>query len=119
MKVRLNTRKQRRIKKVRSKIKGTDLRPRLSVFRSNRFFYAQIIDDLNAKTLVSVGPKDLASKNETKINRTQQAMELGEIIGKKAIEAKIKGVVFDRRSYQYHGRVAAFAQGVKKSGLIF
>jgi large subunit ribosomal protein L18 len=92
-------------------------RPRLSVFRSNKFLYAQIIDDTKGKTLVSVSSKDKeAEKAKT---RAEKASIIGEALAKKAIKAKIKKVVFDRSGYKYHGVVKALAEGARKGGLEF
>lgn len=99
----MNTRDQRRAK-IRKTIKGNADRPRLVVFRSNRFFYAQIIDDVAGKTLASV-------------NRMTDEVEAGKELASKALSAKIKAVVFDRAGYRYHGRVKKFAEAVIEAGL--
>lgn len=104
-----------RSKRVRAKIKGTHLRPRLSVFRSNRFIYAQIIDDEKGNTLVSAYEKELKLDDKT----VDKAKELGALIAKKAKAAKISTVVFDRGSYKYHGRVKQVAEGAREGGLKF
>jgi len=102
--------------RVRAKVAGSP-RPRLSVFRSNKFLYAQIIDDVKGKTLVSVSSKDkLAAKAKTK---AEKALIIGEALAKKAIKAKIKKVVFDRSGYKYHGVVKALAEGARLGGLEF
>lgn len=98
------------------KIKGTSLRPRLSVFRSGKHIYAQIIDDLTGKTIVAESSR-LAQ--EKKLTKTQKAELVGESLAKKAILKKIKKIVFDRRDYQFHGRVKALAEGARKGGLDF
>lgn len=103
--------------RVRSKVKGSAMRPRLSVFRSNRYIYAQVINDEEGKSIIGVSEKNLDKKTEsTKIER---AAVLGELLAKKAIKRKVKKVVFDRRGYAYHGRVSALAQGARKGGLEF
>ena len=108
---------QRRIKikyRVRNKISGTAARPRLSVFRSNKQIYAQVIDDETAKTLVyasSLGMEAMPKK--------EQAAKVGEALAQKAIEAGITTVVFDRNGYLYHGRVKELADGARKGGLKF
>jgi len=100
-------RHERRKKSVRSKIVGTTSRPRLSVFRSNKFLYAQVIDDSKGKTLVSVtGAKS-------------KGTEIGEKVAKAALAKKIKTVVFDRNGFLYHGRIKALADGARKGGLKF
>ena len=107
---------KRRKSRVRANIFGTSSQPRLSVYRSNRYINAQIIDDSQGKTLVSLTEKSLASQ-ET--NPTKRAEDLGEALAKLAKTKKIKQVVFDRGSYQFHGRVKALAQGARKGGLEF
>ena len=99
--------RQRRHRRVRAKIKGTIDIPRLCVFRSNKYIYAQIIDDENGKTLAS-------AKSELK-----NANKTGKDIAKKAIDQKIKKIVFDRGGYKYHGRVKALAEGAREAGLKF
>jgi len=108
--------KKEKTQRIRRKIKAKSNRLRLSVFRSNKFIYGQIIDDEKGETLVSVSPKDLKSLSGNKIS---QAEALGEALGKKASKKGIKKVVFDRGGYLYHGRVKAFAQGARKAGLEF
>ena len=97
----------RRKNKVRARIKRTGGRPRLSVFRSNKFIYAQIIDDTKGVTLVSA--KDLRTKSES----------VGEELAKKATSKKIKKVVFDKGGYKYHGAVKKLAEAARKGGLDF
>ena len=108
---------QRRIKikyRVRNKISGTAARPRLSVFRSNKQIYAQVIDDETAKTLVSASSLGMEA-----MPKKEQAAKLGEALAQKAIEAGITTVVFDRNGYLYHGRVKELADGARKGGLKF
>lgn len=107
-------RRDRRRGKIRSRISGTSSRPRLSVFKSNRGMFLQIIDDEAGKTLVSASSKE--TKEGTK---TEKAKELGKIIAEKAIKEKIKTVVFDRGGFQYHGRIKAVADGAREAGLEF
>lgn len=96
-----------RKRRVRSRIEGTSERPRLSVFRSNKYLYAQVIDDNKGTTLVAAkGVKNSGEK-------------VGEEIAKKAITKKIKKVIFDRNGFIYHGRVKAVADGARKGGLEF
>jgi large subunit ribosomal protein L18 len=102
--------------RVRSKIKGTQERPRLSVFRSNRFIYAQIIDDVRHATFVGISEKHLEDKKSSK---KEKAEALGLLVAKNAVAKKIKKVVFDRGAYPYHGRISAFADGARKGGLEF
>ena len=103
--------------RVRSKIRGTEKRPRLSVFRSNRFMYAQIINDEKGITIVGASEKELGQKKATK--KLEKAQELGVLLAKKAIEKRIKKVVFDKGSYAYHGRVESIAKGAREGGLEF
>ena len=108
---------QRRIKikyRVRNKISGTAARPRLSVFRSNKQIYAQVIDDETAKTLVSASSLGMEA-----MPKKEQAAKVGETLAQKAIEAGITTVVFDRNGYLYHGRVKELADGARKGGLKF
>lgn len=110
-------RRQKIKMRIRKKIRGTAERPRLSVFRSNSEIYAQIIDDLTCQTLVAVG--SLGFKEETKGKTKIEVSKLmGQKIAQKAIENNITKVVFDRNGYLYHGRIKAFAESAKESGLI-
>ena len=107
--------KIRRHRKVRTKIKGTAKRPRLSVFRSNRGFYMQLINDEKGKTLVSVHSREIKSKGP----KNEVSLELGKLLAKRAKDKKIKKIVFDRGGYKYHGRVKAAAEGAREGGLEF
>jgi large subunit ribosomal protein L18 len=109
---------QRRKIRVRSKIIGTPKRPRLSVFRSHKHLYAQIINDEKQQTLISASETELAPKDKSASNASKAKL-LGEIIAQKALNANIKKVVFDRGPYQYHGRVKIFADAARSKGLIF
>ena len=100
--------------KIKAKIKGTAERPRLSVFRSNKFIYAQIIDDTTGKTLVEAS--DVKIAKGTKIERAKQ---VGKMIGEKAIASKIDKVVFDRNGFKYTGRIKLVADEARASGLKF
>jgi large subunit ribosomal protein L18 len=114
VKLRKNKREKRRLS-IRSKIFGTSDMPRLSVFRSNKYIYGQVVDDENAKTLVDFSSKKLSpSKGKTKM---EESFEVGKEIAKKALEKNIKSVVFDRGGYRYHGRVKALAEGAREGGL--
>ena len=112
-----NQKMARRHKKIRSTISGTKDRPRLSVFRSNKGMYVQLIDDVAGKTLVSAGVKELGKDSKEK--KTDQSFKLGKILAEKASEKKITTAVFDRGGYRYHGRVKAVADGAREGGLIF
>ena len=108
---------QRRIKikyRVRNKITGTAVRPRLSVFRSNKQIYAQIINDETAATLVAASSLGLEA-----MPKKEQAAKVGEAVAQKALAAGITQEVFDRNGYLYHGRVKELAEGARKGGLNF
>ena len=109
-------RKIRRASRTRAKIHGTPARPRLAVFRSNTFLYAQLIDDESGSTLASCSTRELPASKDPKVKKSYAA---GELLAKKAVAAGISGVVFDRGSYRYHGQVAAFAEGARHGGLTF
>ena len=102
--------------KVRSKIFGTEKRPRMSFFRSNMNNYVQIINDESGKTLVSASDKELKVSKDKK---SEKAEKLGELVAKKAKDKKITEVVFDRGGYKYLGRVKAFAESARANGLKF
>ena len=112
-----NIQKLRRKNRTRKKIKGTENRPRLSVFRSNRFIYAQLINDGIGKTIIGVSEKHLARKANLK--KKELANLVGALLAKKALKKKIKKVVFDRGSYAYQGRVRGVADGAREGGLEF
>lgn len=101
--------RHRRHKKIRAKISGTAQVPRLCVFKSNKYIYAQLIDDQKGRIIAF-------SKDGLSV---AQAKKAGELIAKKALENKIEKVVFDRAGYKYHGRVKALAEGVREAGLKF
>lgn len=107
----------RRHKRIRAKIFGTAERPRLSVFRSLKHIYAQLIDDEKNRVLLAASDQELKKdKREAKINK---ARAVGKLIAQKALSKKIEKVVFDRGGYQYHGRVKALAEGAREGGLKF
>ncbi len=106
----------RRQKRVRNKLVGTKEMPRLSVFRSNQYIYAQLIDDSVKKTILGVSQKHLKEVKGKKIDKSK---ELGLLLAKQALSKKIGKVVFDRGSYAYKGRVRALAEGAREGGLIF
>lgn len=108
-----------RKQRIRKKISGTPERPRLSIFRSVRHIYAQIIDDVDGKTLlgVSTKAKDFAGAKDA--GNVKGASELGKLVAQKALQKNIKEVVFDRGGFLYHGRIKAFADGAREGGLKF
>jgi large subunit ribosomal protein L18 len=114
----LNQKRIRRVARVRATISGTAERPRLTVRRSNRYFYAQLIDDVKGNTLLSASSFTLTKPSGAKKpTKSAESFLVGELIAKKALEKGIKTAVFDRRSYKFHGRVRSFVDGAKKSGL--
>jgi large subunit ribosomal protein L18 len=106
----------RRHRRVRGRVTGTAERPRLTVFRSNRGIFAQLVDDAAGKTLASAGWTTLAAKTSDK---SEQAREVGKTLAAAAKSAGIEVVVFDRSGYLYHGRVKALAEGAREGGLSF
>jgi len=107
----------RRHKRVRGKVYGTAERPRLVVFRSNAGIEAQIVDDVEGKTLT--GATWLHLKKSFKGNKTQQAAEVGKLLAERAKQANLESVVFDRGGYLFHGRVKALAEAAREGGLKF
>ena len=116
-KISSNDARKKRHKRMRNKLSGTPECPRLCVFRSNVNIYAQIIDDVNGKTLVSAS--SLEKGFDADGTKKEVAKKVGAAIAKKAAEADIKTVVFDRGGYQYHGRVKELADGAREGGLEF
>ena len=110
----------RRKHHVRKKVFGTAERPRLSVFRSNRQIYAQLIDDTAGATLVAASSMTKAMRDQlTRAGNRKAAEAVGEVLAKKALDVGIKLVCFDRGSYRYHGRVKSLADAARKAGLVF
>ena len=106
--------------KIRKRFSGTAERPRLAVFRSNNHVYAQVIDDVAGKTLVSASTLEKDIKAELKnTDDTDAATKVGEVVAKRALEKGIKAVVFDRGGYIYHGKVKALADAAREAGLEF
>ena len=113
------TERRTRIKhRVRKHISGTAERPRLSVFRSNKEIYAQLIDDLSGRTICAASSREKEVAESTG-NKVEKSFKVGELIAKKAADAGIKAVSFDRNGYLYHGRVKSLAEGARKGGLKF
>ena len=119
----MNIRQQARLKRkkrIRKKIHGTTQRPRLSVFRSARHIYAQIIDDTAGRTLAAASTVDQQAKDAPKFkNKVAAANFVGKLVGERALNQGIKEVVFDRNGFLYHGRVKSLSEGARKAGLIF
>jgi len=108
----------KRHRRVRAKIRGTSERPRVAVFKSNQYVYAQVIDDETGKTLVSVsnyGGKK--SKTKTKSKKSEEAAKVGEALAEKMKGIGVVEAVFDRGGFKFHGRVKALADGLKKGGI--
>ena len=113
----MTTKKERRIKiktRIRGKVSGSAERPRMSVFRSNKQIYVQLIDDVAGRTLVSASSKGIEEGTKSEI-----AAKVGELVAKKAIEAGYTTVVLDRNGYLFHGRVKSLADGARNGGLKF
>ena len=121
--------RQKRRNKIRSVLEGTSKCPRLSVFRSNKGHYIQLIDDANGVTIASAYSNEIkvtskgdsdSKKEKKKVGaKVSEAFELGKLIAKKAHDKKITKVVFDRGGYRYHGRIKAIADGAREGGLKF
>ena len=115
----VSTRPQRRLRRrrrVRARIQGTAQRPRISVFRSNRGIFAQLIDDDSGRTLAAVNWTEEELRG---LGRMEQATRAGALLADRAKTAGVDTAVFDRGGYQYHGRVKAFADGAREAGLQF
>lgn len=113
----MQTKAEKRIRlkaKIRSKIRGTEERPRLSIFRSNKFIYAQVINDLTGKTIAQASDVKI-----TKGTKTERAKEVGKAIGAVCLKEKIGQVVFDRNGFKYTGRIKLVADEARASGLKF
>lgn len=107
----------RRHRRVRRKIKGTTGRPRLAVYRSNRYIYAQVIDDIQGRTIAAASSQEPDLRSEGLSVET--ASKVGELVASRAKEAGIDSVVFDRAGYKFHGRVKALADAAREQGLEF
>jgi large subunit ribosomal protein L18 len=104
--------------RIRKNLQGTAEQPRLSVYRSNKQIYAQLIDDLSGSTLASASSQ-LEGIADKSVNKTEKAKLVGQLIAERAKEAGIENVVFDRNGYLYHGRIKALAEGARENGLKF
>jgi len=110
----------RRHLRVRKKVQGVPVRPRLCVFRSLNHIYAQVIDDRAGRTLATASTLEAGLRGELEgKNKTEQARLVGKVVAQRALEAGVGQVVFDRGGYQYHGRVKALAEGSREGGLKF
>ncbi|MCK0108798.1 50S ribosomal protein L18 [Flavobacteriaceae bacterium S0825] len=113
-----NDRRQRIQNRIRKVVSGTEARPRLSVFRSNKEIYAQIVDDVTGKTISAASSRD-KDVSSTKGTKTEVAALVGKSIAEKALKAGVKTISFDRGGYLYHGRVKSLAEGAREAGLKF
>jgi len=107
----------RRKFRIRKKVVGTSQQPRLSVFRSNKYSYGQIIDDTKGRTLVGVTLAEIKKAHEETKTKIEAAHVIGKVLAEKAIKGKIKKVVFDRNGYKFHGRIKEIAEGAREGGL--
>ena len=103
---------------MRTRLSGTEARPRLNVFRSNKHIYAQLIDDVNGVTLASASTLD-KEINLDSSNNVDAAVKIGELVAKRAVEKGVSTVIFDRGGYLYHGRIKALADAARENGLEF
>jgi large subunit ribosomal protein L18 len=106
----------KRKKRIRGRLSGTPERPRVSVFRSNKAIYAQVVDDLAAATLVAARSTEVEGSG---LKKSEVAKKVGELLAQRAKDKGIERVVFDRSGYLYHGRVKALAEGAREGGLVF
>ncbi len=106
-------------KRIRKNIFGTPEKPRMSVFRSNKHIYVQIVDDVNGKTIINASSRNKGIVEKKDIKKSEVATLVGKLIAEKAIKAGVKKVVFDRNGYIYHGRVKSLADASRKEGLKF
>ena len=110
----------KRKKRIRKNMSGTDQMPRMSVFRSSKHIYVQLIDDVSGCTLAAASSMEKVVKDQPKFESKVAAAEhIGKILGERAIEKGVKKVVFDRNGFKYHGRVKAVSKGARDAGLVF
>jgi large subunit ribosomal protein L18 len=116
----VQTRRLRRQRRVRNRLSGTTERPRLTVFRSSKHIYAQVVNDQTGSTLVSASTVDPEIRKELKYGGNKAAAVIvGRVVAERAKKAGIDKICFDRRSYKYHGRVEALAKAAREAGLVF
>ncbi len=104
--------------RIRKTVSGTEQRPRLAVFRSNKEIYAQLIDDVSGKTITAASSRDKGI-DVSKVNKSEAAKLVGKAIAEKAVKAGVEAITFDRGGYLYHGRVKSLAEGAREGGLKF
>jgi large subunit ribosomal protein L18 len=115
------TKNQRRVRiknRIRKIVSGTEARPRLSVFRSNKEIYAQLVNDVTGETIVAASSRD-KDFSTAKGTKTEVATLVGKSLGEKALKAGVSNITFDRGGYLYHGRVKSLAEGAREAGLKF
>jgi large subunit ribosomal protein L18 len=110
----------KRKKRIRKHLSGTDQMPRMSVFRSSKHIYAQLIDDVSGCTLVAASSMEKVVKDQPKFeSKIAVAEHIGKVLGERAIQKGVKKIVFDRNGFKYHGRVKAVSKGARDAGLVF
>jgi large subunit ribosomal protein L18 len=116
------TKRERRLKikqRIRKRIMGTNERPRMTVFRSNRQIYVQLVNDLTGETMVSASSKNKEVAAQKNVNKSEQAKLVGKLVAERSLAKGIKQVVFDRNGYLYHGRIKVLAESAREGGLKF
>jgi large subunit ribosomal protein L18 len=116
------TKRERRIRikfRIRKRLSGHEKRPRMSIYRSNKEIYVQLINDVAGKTLLSASSREKEISEKKNINKIEQAKLVGQLIAKKALATGVSEVVFDRSGYLYHGRVKSLAEAARENGLKF
>ena len=116
------TKRDRRLKikqRIRKRISGTNERPRMSVFRSNKQIYVQLVNDLTGETVVSASSKNKEVADKKNINKSEQAKLVGKLVAERSLAKGINDVVFDRNGYLYHGRIKVLAESAREGGLKF
>jgi large subunit ribosomal protein L18 len=116
------TKRERRLKikrRIRKQISGTGERPRMTVFRSNKQIYVQLVNDLTGETVVSASSKNKEVADKKNINKSEQAKLVGKLVAERSLAKGIKSVVLDRNGYLYHGRVRLLAESAREGGLKF
>jgi len=116
------TKRERRLKikqRIRKRINGTNERPRMTVFRSNKQIYVQLVNDLTGETVVSASSKNKEVADMKNINKSEQAKLVGKLVAERSLAKGINSVVFDRNGYLYHGRIRLLAESAREGGLKF
>ena len=116
------TKRERRLKikqRIRKRIRGTKERPRMTVFRSNKQIYVQLVNDLTGETVVSASSKNKEVADKKNINKSEQAKLVGKLVAERSLATGINNVVFDRNGYLYHGRIRVLAESAREGGLKF